>query len=103
MSRLELEIGDARLDALSRQSYSLRRQGDLQLWQTKLAQAKSVKLENEKPDEVARLKSDMGICQQEIDKITTEVALAEKLDSPGLARQRLRQPSTKLNRNKQVG
>ena len=98
MPTLEMELGDERLNGQALRSYALRQQGRIQLWTAKLAGLKSLKLDTLSGESLARTKSDMAICESEIEKIHQEVALAETLGSPGLARVELKQPSQKTNK-----
>jgi hypothetical protein len=92
MPRIEMELGDRRLDSLAEDAYYQRQQGSIQQWTAKLAYLKSEKLEELSGSEVARIKSDIAICEQELAKIDQELKLAQQLGSPGMARQQLKHP-----------
>jgi hypothetical protein len=79
MPRLELEIGDERLNHISEQAYAQRQQGDIQFWQTKLTKTQGLLkdlqgLPKERIDgvEAARLQNDIATCEQELTRLTTE-------------------------------
>ena len=98
MPTLEMELGDERLNGQALRAYDLRQQGMVQLWTAKLAGLKALKPETLIPADLARTKSDIAICEAEIEKIQKEVKLAEQLGSPGLARAELKRPSQKTNK-----
>jgi len=103
MSRLELELGDRRLDGQSVGAYYERQQGNIQLWAAKKAGLQSLKLEGLDGLEIARIKSDISICERETERIGREVALAQsgtpnpkemgKPHTPGSARQVFKHPA----------
>jgi len=115
MARLELEIGDARLEALAIQAYYQRQTASLDQWKAKLAESLAIAPETVSPAEAARLKAEVSFCQREIAVIEGELKDVQqkvegnvlnpqtgKVWTIGEIRQARKRPSPNLNRNKKV-